>query len=91
MNGCSLDDDDVLDCTLGADQTSDSGDVQSYAADDITSTPWSAAMVAHITDLAKAELVHFKFRRDVSGDDFAHDIFVIGVELKYKRTHDTTF
>ena len=92
LHGFTLGDGDALDGTLGTAQTSNSGS-RTDAQYDRVATAWSAVMTAtHITDLAVGETAEFKLYRDVDDvDDYAQNVAVVGIELKYKRDHDTTF
>lgn len=92
LHGFTLGDGDALNGTLGTAQTSNSGS-RTDAQYDRVSTAWSGALTStHITDLAVGETVEFKLYRDVDDtDDYVQNVAVVGIELKYKRDHDTTF
>jgi len=92
LQGFSLGDGDALNGTLGTAQTSNSGE-RTDAQYDRVATAWSSAMTAtHITALAVGETVTFKLYRDIDDTDtYEQVIGVAGIELKYKRDHDTTF
>jgi hypothetical protein len=93
LQGFSLGQGDALDGTLGTAQDSNSGS-RTDAQYDRVATAWSSAMTStHITDLsAVSETIIFKLFRDVDDtDDYAQDIGVVGVELKYKREYSATF
>ena len=89
LQGCSLGSGDALNCTLGTAGTSNSGS-RTDARYDVVETAYSSAVT--ITDLAKGEQVIFKLYRDVADpDDYDQLVGVTGVNIKYVRTHDTTF
>lgn len=92
LAGCSLGDNDALDCTLGTVQTSAMASTTAAQYDRL-STAWSSAMTStHITNLAAGESVNFKLNRDSGvGSDYEQLVGVAHVEVKYKRTHDTAF
>jgi hypothetical protein len=93
MAGFSLGEGDALDGTLGTTQESNIT-ARTDAQYDKIATGWSAAMTGtHITDLTAGETVVFKLERDHddADDTYAQVIGVVGIEVKYTRTHNTTF
>jgi len=92
LQGFSLGDGDALDGTLGTAQTSNSGS-RTDAQYDRVATAWSSAMTStHITNLTAGETVEFKLYRDVDDtDDYGQVVAISTIQLKYKRSHDTTF
>lgn len=58
--------------------------------DDLITSAWSAAVTP--TGLAEGEIVHCLLNRDADdADTYAQDFGLIGIDIKYQRTHDTTF
>jgi hypothetical protein len=93
LAGFSMGDGDPLNGTLGTAVASSIAG-RTDAQYDRVATAWSSAMTTtHITDLLGSETVEFKLNRDADGanDDYVQDIGVLGIEVKYTRTHDTTF
>jgi len=92
--GCSVGDGDSIDCTLGA-AVVDSDDLDLGNADtqwDIYTYGFSAVTV---TNLAATEYVYFKVYRDADGtggtDDYAQDIGLIGLLVKYVAVDDMAY
>jgi hypothetical protein len=84
LQGNSLGDGDILSGAMGTAVIS-SADDQTHVQYDRFATAWSAAVT--ITNLAAAETATLKLYRDISDaiDDYAQDIGVAGIEIKYTR------
>lgn len=84
LQGASLGDGDILSSALGTAVESNAT-AMTHAQYDRFATSWSAAVT--ITDLAAGETAMLKLYRDISDtqDDYAQDIGVAGIEIKYTR------
>jgi hypothetical protein len=82
LQGASVADGELLSSALGTAVESNI-DNESHAQYDIIPTDWSA--VVTITGLAAGEFALLKLYRDISDaeDDYAADIGVIGIEIRY--------
>ena len=84
LSGCSMGDSENLDCTVGTAVLS----TDELNADDdqyqILYSPWSAEVT--ITSIAAGQQAKLLFYRDAdnASDDYASDVSVIGIEIKYK-------
>jgi hypothetical protein len=87
----TLDDGDALGASFGTEVTATSGS-RTDAAYDRVATAWSNAM----TDPDAGDTVHIRIERDYDAnggatDPYVADLGVAGIEIKYTRTHNTTF
>lgn len=84
LQGNSLGDGDILSGALGTAVESNATAL-THSQYDRFATSWSAAVT--ITNLAAAETAVLKLYRDISDsqDDYAQDIGVAGIEIKYTR------
>jgi hypothetical protein len=78
--------------SLGTSISSNSGSV-TLDQYDIGYTAWSDILdTDNITNYGDGRYVIFKLYRDIDDtDDYAYDVGVIGIELKYKREYNATF
>ena len=84
LQGMSLGDGDILSGALGTAVESNFA-AATHAQYDRVATTWSTAVT--VTGLVAGETAHLKLYRDVSDadDDYAQDIGVAIIEIKYKR------
>ncbi len=86
LSGCSMGNSESLNCTVGDAVLS----TDELGTDDdqyeILFSPWSAEVT--ITGIAAGEQAKLLFYRDADNgsDDYAADVSVIGIEIKYKAT-----
>jgi len=94
MAGFSLGDGDPLNGTIPGSPPTSTLAASSHIQYDRVATAWSSALTStHITDLSvDGETIIFKLNRDSGvASDYEQVIGVAGIDLKYKRLHDTTF
>ena len=84
LQGASVGDGDILSGALGTAVVSKFAD-ETHAQYDRVTTDWSAAIT--ITNLLAGETVLLKLYRDISdaSDDYAQDIGVSAIQIKYNR------
>lgn len=90
LAGASFGNSDIMSGAVGSAQTSALTAGATYVQYDKLTTAYSSAVT--VTGLAAGETAHLDLiRLATTTDTYAQDFHVVGIIIKYKRSHDATF